>query len=279
MSNSLHPFRAPDDQSSPTGKPGKETCAIRLDHVTTRFGDHTLHREINLCVRRGEILGLVGGSGSGKTTLLREMIGLQAPSQGTVMINGEPLHGLEPGSRQRLRQGCGVLFQGGALFSAMSVFDNIAMPLRELDLLDEPMIARLVCRKLSMVGLTPDTAHLMPAQLSGGMIKRVALARAIALEPDLLFLDEPTSGLDPTASARFVQVIGELHEELGFTLVIVTHDVSVARDLCHRIAALADQRIVALGGFDEVAASDHPVVRDFFHPPHARPRSEQMGGT
>lgn len=278
MSNRLRSPRAPEAHSAPAGKADKETCAIRLDHVSTRFGNHTVHREINLCVRRGEILGLVGGSGSGKTTLLREMIGLQAPSEGTVTINGEPLHGLDPGSRERLRQGCGVLFQGGALFSAMSVFDNIAMPLRELDLLDESMIVQLVCRKLSMVGLTPDTAHLMPAQLSGGMIKRVGLARAIALEPDLLFLDEPTSGLDPMASARFVQVIGELHQELGFTLVLVTHDVEVARDLCHRIAVLADQRIAALGGFDEVAASDHPVIRDFFHPPHARPRSGQMGG-
>lgn len=241
-----------------------ENCVIRLEQVGTRFGEQVVHRNIDLCVRHGEILALVGGSGSGKTTLLRVMIGLQAPSEGRVTVAGQRLDALDEHAQKQLRENCGVLFQGGALFSGLNVFDNIAMPLRELNLLDDGLISQLVCHKLRMVGLGPETAHLLPAQLSGGMVKRAALARALALEPELLFLDEPTSGLDPIASENFVALIRELHRELGFSVVLVTHDLNMLFDICDRVAVLADQKIVALGTLTEVMACDHPFVRHFF---------------
>lgn len=239
-------------------------CIIRLEHIGTRFGEQVIHRDIDLCVRRGEILALVGGSGSGKTTLLRVMTGLQAPSEGCVIVAGQRLETLDERAQRQLRENCGVLFQGGALFSGLSVFDNIALPLRELKLLDESLISQLVCHKLQMVGLGPETAHQLPAQLSGGMVTRAALARALVLEPELLFLDEPTSGLDPIASENFVALIRELHRELGFSVVLVTHDVNMLFDVADRGAVLADQRIVALGTLAELMACDHPFVQHFF---------------
>ncbi|MCI0365457.1 MAG: ATP-binding cassette domain-containing protein, partial [Phycisphaerales bacterium] len=164
---------------------------IRMEHIWTRFGDNIVHRDISLSLQRSQILGVVGASGSGKTVLVREMIGLQAPSEGRVYLFGEPLQTADAERQQRLRNRCGVLFQGGALFSALSVFDNIAFSLRELRALDEELISHLVGMKLSMVGLDADDALLMPAELSGGMIKRAALARALIMEPELLLLDEP----------------------------------------------------------------------------------------
>lgn len=242
---------------------------IVMEHVGTRFGEQVIHRDINLMVRKGEILGLVGGSGSGKTTLMREMIGLETPSEGRISIFGQRLaSGGHIG--KRLRDRYGVLFQGGALFTALTVYDNIALPLRELKLLGEELIHELVCMKLSMVGLDAYAANLLPAALSGGMVKRAALARALALEPELLFLDEPTSGLDPIASEAFTRLVASLHRELGFTVVLITHDLNTVKDLCHRVAVLADRRLVALGPVAEVVHCDHPFVRRFFHGEYAR---------
>ncbi|HET7369372.1 MAG TPA: ATP-binding cassette domain-containing protein [Gammaproteobacteria bacterium] len=239
---------------------------IEMEHVGTRFGDRVVHQNVNLTVRKGEILGLVGGSGSGKTTLMREMIGLERPTEGKITVFGAPLR---PGTR--LRDRYGVLFQSGALFTALTVYDNIALPLRELKLLSEELIHELVCMKLSMVGLEAHTAYLLPAALSGGMVKRVALARALALEPELLFLDEPTSGLDPIASEAFTRLVASLHKELRFTVVLITHDLNTVKDLCHRVAVLADRRVVALGPVDEVVHSNHhPFVRRFFNGEYAR---------
>lgn len=255
-----------------------DACAIRLDQVWTCFDDRIVHRDISLNVGFGEILGLVGSSGSGKTTLLREMIGLQAPTHGAVSIFGEVLQSVSESRCQALRNRCGVLFQGGALFSALSVFDNIAFPLREMRVFDEELIAQLVCMKLAMVGLSSEVAMRMPAELSGGMVKRAALARALVMEPELLFLDEPTSGLDPLLSEEFVELLGELHEELGFTVVMVTHDLDTLRDLCTRVAVLADQRLAAWGSLEEVLASPHPFVRHFFHGKRAEHLFRPTGG-
>jgi phospholipid/cholesterol/gamma-HCH transport system ATP-binding protein len=238
-----------------------KNAAIRLEHVWTRFGDKVVHSDINLSLTHGEILGLVGASGSGKTTLLREIIGLQAPSAGEIFVMGEPLHQI--GSH--LQSNCGVLFQKGALFSVLNVFDNIAFPLRELGFDDEDIIRRLVFRKLSRVGLSERDAWLKPADLSGGMTKRVALARTLILEPELLLLDEPTSGLDPISSEDFVSLLSELHRDLRFTVVMVTHDLDILRDLCTKIAVLADGRLVAFGPLESVLSCPHPFVARFFH--------------
>lgn len=244
--------------------------AVRLEHVYTRYGATSVHEDINLVIRRGERLGLVGGSGSGKSTLLREMIGLQPPSSGRVSVFGETLYAAGGRHAEMLRERCGVLFQAGALFTDLNVLDNVALPLRELNAFDEALIRELVFLKLRLVGLGPEVASLMPYELSGGMVKRAALARALALEPELLFLDEPTSGLDPVGSENFVRVIGQLHANLGFTMVLVTHDLLTLPALCDRIAVLAERRLAAVGTLAQVMASDQPAVRALFHGDRAR---------
>jgi phospholipid/cholesterol/gamma-HCH transport system ATP-binding protein len=247
-----------------------ERCAVRMENIHTRFGDVVVHRGISLCVRQGERVGLVGGSGSGKTTLLREMIGLLRPTEGHVELLGEDLASGDSARLQALRNRCGVLFQAGALFTDLDVFDNVALPLRELRRLDESLIRELVTLKLGMVDLAPHVARLMPWELSGGMVKRVALARALALEPELLFLDEPTSGLDPIAADNFVRLINRLHRDLGFSMVMITHDLHTLPDLCDRVAVLADGGLVTVGPLAEVANVEHPFVREFFHGNRAR---------
>jgi phospholipid/cholesterol/gamma-HCH transport system ATP-binding protein len=241
-----------------------ERCIIEVEGLHTRFGSHVVHEDINLCVHRGEVLALVGGSGAGKTALMREMLGLDMPAQGTVQVFGEPLHGHDRKTVQYLRNRCGVLFQKGALFSALSVYDNIALPMRELRTLDERMIRDLVMLKLKMVDIAPMHATKMPAELSGGMIKRIALARAMALDPELLFLDEPTAGLDPELSEGFVKLIQTMRRELTLTIVMATHDLDTLVALSDRIAVLAEQRVVALGTLEEVIKTDHPFIRNYF---------------
>ena len=237
---------------------------ISIRDLSTRFGDAWIHRGINLAIPRGEMVSLVGGSGSGKTTLLRQMVGLLEPTRGDIRLFGEPLFGGGPARERALRQRCGVLFQHGALFSALSVFDNIAFPLRELKKIDAAMIHDLVMLKLDMVELLPRHAWLTPAELSGGMIKRVALARALALEPELLLLDEPTAGLDPDRSDSFVRLIRTLGEELGLTVVLVTHDLDTLAGLSTRVAVLAEHHILAYDTVDAIMHVDHPFIRNFF---------------
>ena len=242
---------------------------IRIRDLHTRFGRTVIHCGIDLDVPAGEIVGLVGGSGSGKTTLLREIVGLLEPTSGSVELFGQPVLGADASTRRAVRRRFGMLFQQGALFSAFSVFDNIAFPLRELRTLDEDLIRALVFMKLGLVELAPEHAALMPAELSGGMIKRVALARALALEPELLVLDEPTAGLDPDLADNFVKLIRMLQRELGFTVIMVTHDLETLAGLATRVAVLAEQRIVAYGTPAEVLAVDHPFIRNFFCSEHA----------
>lgn len=237
---------------------------IEIEGLYTRFGGHVIHENINLNVYKGEILTLVGGSGSGKTTLLRQMLGLETPAQGSVKIFGYSRYDCELELLRSLRNRSGVLFQQGALFSALNVYDNIALPMRELHCLSEEMIRDLVMLKLDMVEVEAQHANKMPAELSGGMVKRVALARALALDPELLFLDEPTAGLDPALSESFVKLIQTLRQELTLTIVMVTHDLDTLAALSTRVAVLADQSLVALGKLTDIIKIDHPFIKEFF---------------
>lgn len=250
---------------------------ISMRGIDTRYGAHWVHHDLHLDVQRGDLLALVGGSGAGKTTLLRQMIGLQEPDSGAVELFGEALMKGSRAERFARRRRAGVLFQHGALFSALTVFDNIAFPLREFGGLLDDEIRTLVLSRLELVELKPQHAVLMPAQLSGGMVKRVALARALALEPELLLLDEPTAGLDPERSGQFVDLIRSLHDGLGLTVVFVTHDLDTLSALANRVAVLAEHRILACGSLDEVHAIDHPFINKFFRYRETVDEAEEPG--
>lgn len=237
---------------------------IEVIGLHTRFGDNIVHEDINLTAYRSEVLTLVGSSGSGKTTLLRQMLGLGNPSQGSVKVFGYARNDCGHDVQKSLRQRIGVLFQQGALFSALTVFDNIALPLRELRVLRECVVRDIVMLRLDMVGVQSQHAHKMPAELSGGMIKRVALARALALDPELLFLDEPTAGLDPSLSDSFVSLIKDLREELTLTIIMVTHDLDTLVAISDRVAVLADRKLIALGPIPQVITVQHPFIENFF---------------
>ncbi len=223
-------------------------------------GDQVVHRDLDLTIHRGEVLSLVGGSGTGKTVLLRQILGLEHPDKGEVSVLGHP-----PGRMSATgAANVGMLFQHGALFSAFSVLDNIAFPLRELKLLPDDLIRDAALVKLQMVGLEPQHATKSPSDLSGGMIKRVALARALIMDPPLLLLDEPTAGLDPESADGFCDLLRGLHRELGLTVVMVTHDLDTLFDLSTRIAVLADQRVIVAGTARDVIAYPHPFIHEYF---------------
>jgi phospholipid/cholesterol/gamma-HCH transport system ATP-binding protein len=243
---------------------------VDVADLDTRFGEVWVLRNVHLGVERGEVTALVGGSGSGKTTLLRQIVGLLRPTGGQVRVFGEPLFSGNVQRDKALRRRFGVLFQQGALFSALNVFQNVAFPLRELKQLDEDLIHDLVMYKLAQVELLPRHAWLMPAELSGGMVKRVALARALALEPELLLLDEPTAGLDPDRSEAFVRLIRTLRQQLGLTVLLVSHDLDTIAALATRVAVLAEQRILAHAPLAEIMTLDNPFIRSFFCTERAR---------
>jgi len=237
---------------------------VQIQGLWTKFGRTVVHQDLNLDIYAGEILSIVGGSGTGKTVLLRQMLGLESPAKGTVRVFGEDVSSAQAEQLQKMRNHWGMLFQEGALYSALSVFDNIALPLRELRALPEDVIYDAVMLKMDMVGLGLEHANKMPADLSGGMVKRAALARALALEPQLLFLDEPTAGLDPDLSDAFVDLIQTLHRELKLTVVMVTHDLDTLFALSSRIAVLAEKHVIAIGPTRDVLEVDHPFIKQFF---------------
>lgn len=237
---------------------------VDIQGLWTKFGRTVVHQDLNLEIYAGEILSIVGGSGTGKTVLLRQMLGLESPDKGCVRVFGEDVSAAQAEQLQKMRNHWGMLFQEGALYSALSVFDNIALPLRELRALPEDVIYDAVMLKMDMVGLGLEHANKMPSDLSGGMVKRAALARALALEPQLLFLDEPTAGLDPDLSDAFVDLIQTLHRELKLTVVMVTHDLDTLFALSSRIAVLAEKHVIAIGPTRDVLEVDHPFIKQFF---------------
>jgi phospholipid/cholesterol/gamma-HCH transport system ATP-binding protein len=237
---------------------------ITVRGLRTAFGTHVVHENLNLTVLPGEVLTLVGGSGSGKTALLRQIIGLNRPAAGTIEVLGHFLLTLTGRVRRQLSYRWGMLFQAGALFSSLSVFENVALPLRELRTIPEDVIGDVVMCRLAMVGLSANDADKRPSDLSGGMVKRVALARALSLDPELLFLDEPTAGLDPLRSDEFVELVRTLHRQLKFTVVMVTHDLDTLLALSSRVAVLADKSVIVCDTVPEVLKVDHPFIQTFF---------------
>jgi len=239
------------------------SALIELKSVTNRFGEETVHDGINLAINQNETLGLVGGSGSGKSVLLRTMIGLNAPQEGEVLVEGTDLYKLSPEERLKIQERWGVLFQNGALFSGLSVLDNIALPLREHTELSRDTIEDLSFTKLQMVGLDAEAADKRPSELSGGMITRAGVARAMALDPDILFLDEPTGALDPTAASSLDELMRSLHEVLNLSILIITHDPNTLVTVCDRIAMIVDKKLES-GTLDELLQSENEKIRSYF---------------
>jgi phospholipid/cholesterol/gamma-HCH transport system ATP-binding protein len=243
---------------------------ISVRDVEVGFGDKTILKGLDLDVYRGEILGFVGGSGQGKSVLTRAILGLVPKRAGTIEVLGQNLDELSSDQRRQLERHWGVLFQQGALFSALTVKQNIQVPMREYLRLSDRLLDELAMLKIEMVGLNPDAADKLPSELSGGMIKRAALARALALDPDIVFLDEPTSGLDPIGAGEFDDLIATLQRTLGLTVFMVTHDLDSLYSVCDRIAALGEGKILAEGPIEVMLASDHPWLRSYFHGKRAR---------
>lgn len=237
---------------------------IDVHDVTTRFGDNVIHDRISCHIREHEIYALLGGSGSGKSTLMREMILLERPQSGTIHVLGHDLSTLTPIEASELRRSWGVLFQSGALYSSLTVGENIALLYKEYTDLPRVVINELIQLKINLVGLPPHARHLYPSELSGGMIKRAALARALALDPKLLFLDEPTSGLDPLSSRQFDELILQLRDLLGLSVVMVTHDLDTIHHIVDRFTLLGEKKVIAEGNLREVLSVDHPIVDYFF---------------
>ena len=245
--------------TAPTQEPVVEVIGI-----STRFGDHVVHAGLDLDVRRAEVFAVIGGSGSGKSTLLREMILLQKPSEGHIRVLGQELGGLKADEALALRRRWGVMFQHGGLFGSLTVLENIGLPLREHTHLPDGMIDEMAAWKLSMTGLEPQVGAQYPSELSGGMMKRASLARALALDPELLFLDEPTAGLDPHSASGVDELVLKLRKLFGLTIVMITHDLDLLWQVADRVAVLAEGKVQGIGSMDELSRLDTPAVRQFF---------------
>ena len=249
----------------------KDDIVISVKGLKNSFGDQVVHEHLDLEVRRGEIFGVVGGSGTGKSVLMRSIVGLQTPDEGEITVFGEPTIGREETEAIEIRKRWGVLFQGGALFSTLTVAENVQVPLREFyPALDLTLLDEIAAYKVVMTGLPPDAGPKYPAELSGGMKKRAGLARALALDPELLFLDEPTAGLDPIGAAAFDALIASLQKTLGLTVFLITHDLDTLYAICDRVAVLADKKVIAVGTIDELLALDHPWIQEYFNGPRGR---------
>lgn len=262
----------------PSPTPSNETV-IEISKLSTRFGEHVVHSGIDLEVRRGEIFALIGGSGSGKSTLLREMILLHRPDAGSIRVLGVDLQALADGDANgetlALRQRWGVMFQHGGLFGSLTVQENVGLPLREHTALDDALIDEIAASKLAMTGLEPQVGAQYPSELSGGMMKRASLARALALDPELVFLDEPTAGLDPESAGEVDQLVRKLRDLFGLTIVMITHDLDLLWQLADRVAVLAEGKVQGIGSMSELAQMDNPAIRKFFDGPRGRAAHEQ----
>lgn len=252
-----------------------QTPAISVRDLTVGFGTKTVLDGLSLDVRRGEILGLVGASGGGKSVLLRTIIGLIPPREGHITIMGAETDYGDTSAMQDIGRHWGILFQQGALFSSLTVQQNVQFPMRENLELSQTLLDELATAKLEMVGLSPDDGNKFPSELSGGMTKRAALARALALDPEIVFLDEPTSGLDPISASDFDELISTLQQTLGLTVFMVTHDLDSLNTVCDRVAALSDGKIVEVGPIEQLVSSQHPWVRSYFHNARARTRATE----
>ncbi|MGH8037963.1 MAG: ABC transporter ATP-binding protein [Stenotrophomonas sp.] len=245
--------------------------AIRVRGLTNRFGSQTVHDNLDLDVRRGEILGVVGGSGTGKSVLMRSILGLRTPDAGQIEVLGVDARSENRADRLHIERNTGVLFQDGALFSSMTVGENVQVPLKEHHgELPERWHYELALLKVKLAGLPADAINKLPSQLSGGMRKRAGLARALALDPPLLFLDEPTAGLDPIGAAAFDRLIKTLQEALGLTVLLITHDLDTLYAICDRVAVLADHKVIANAPLHEIEQLEHPWIQEYFHGPRAR---------
>lgn len=256
-----------------------DEAVIEISKLSTSFGEHVVHSGIDLDVRRGEIFALIGGSGSGKSTLLREMILLHRPDAGSIRVLGVDLQALGDGDGNddalALRQRWGVMFQHGGLFGSLTVQENVGLPLREHTGLDDALIDEIAASKLAMTGLEPKVGAQYPSELSGGMLKRASLARALALDPELVFLDEPTAGLDPESAGEVDQLVRKLRDLFGLTIVMITHDLDLLWQLADRVAVLAEGTVQGIGSMSELAQMDKPAIRKFFDGPRGRAAQEQ----
>ena len=253
----------------------RDEAVIEINEVSTRFGDHVVHSGIDLEVRRSEIFALIGGSGSGKSTLLREMILLQRPDSGSIRVLGADVQALGDDEALALRRRWGVMFQHGGLFGSLTVNENIGLPLREHTGLEDGLIDEIAAWKLAMTGLEPDVGAQYPSELSGGMMKRASLARALALDPELLFLDEPTAGLDPDSAGGVDELVRKLRDLFGLTIVMITHDLDLLWQVADRVAVLAEGKVQGIGSMSELSRMDQPAIRQFFDGPRGRAAQEQ----
>lgn len=270
------------DRTGPASHPaasGQGSDVIRVRGLVNRFGEQVVHDGLDLDVRRGEILGIVGGSGTGKSVLMRSILGLRTPNAGEIEVLGIDARSTAPDDRLAIERNTGVLFQDGALFSSLTVGENVEVPLKEHhpELADD-LRYELALLKVKLSGLPADALDKLPSQLSGGMRKRAGLARALALDPPLLFLDEPTAGLDPIGAAAFDELILTLREALGLTVFIITHDLDTLYAISDRVAVLADKKVVVNAPLAEVEKFDHPWVQEYFHGPRARAAQEAAAG-